>query len=406
VLTLINALQPLYIVNILVGLTLAFCLCAVAFGRDRDLLFWAAGFGLFAVAFTLFGLRNEIPSIVSVVGGNGAMALMFAMFTEGLCRLYGFRLSRWLIWTAPLLAVVGFGWFHDEFERRIALGVVVSLYHSVLVMYLIIRSLFVSFGRGRWIIFSAVAAYAVMFLIRAGLVMSGASQGDSFLTPGLEQSVYFSIATVSSVMFAIGLLVVYKERAESAAWHQAHHDPLTAVGNRRVLKQRLQALSGRRSNGHDYSALLLLDLDHFKDLNDGYGHALGDQLLVHVADRLRRSISHSDAVVRLGGDEFVVVLDQLGSEQANARERAALVAQRILQQICQPYLLELSADPGHTQPQIEYKITASIGVAVFFSHSFSHEDVLRAADIAMYKAKQAGRNTFYMDLSQRLNPDD
>tara|TARA_R110002072_G_scaffold170552_2_gene324146 strand:- start:76775 stop:77980 length:1206 start_codon:yes stop_codon:yes gene_type:complete len=396
-LTLINALQPLYIVNIAVGLTLALCVTFVATGRDRELLFWASGFALYALAFTLFGVRTEIPNVISVVGGNASMTLMFALFTEGLCRLYGFNVSRWFIWAVPLLGVVGFGWLANDFDGRIALGVVVTIYHSILVLYLVIRSLHSADGRGKWIIFTAVAGYALMFLVRAALITAGISQGDSFLAPGVEQSIYFSIATVSIVMFAIGLLVNYKERAETAAWQQAHHDPLTSVGNRRVLQQRLRLLSQQPSETTFYCGLTLLDLDHFKELNDTYGHALGDQLLIHVAERLKSSVSSTDAVIRLGGDEFVILLERLDTDAHGARDKAMQVASRVLDQISQPYQLKTTdADTGELK-FLNYQISASIGVEIFSCAGFDREDVLRAADVAMYKAKQSGRNAIYCD---------
>ncbi|ALO45737.1 GGDEF domain-containing protein [Pseudohongiella spirulinae] len=399
-LTLLNALQPLYIVNILIGMTLAFCVSFVAAGQHRDLMVWASGFALYALAFALFGLRTEIPPFLSVVGGNAAMAIMFAMFSEGLCRLYGFSVSRWIIWVMPALAVVAFAWYHDDFERRVQVGVVVSSYHSLLVLYLIIRSVMSGHGRGRWIIFAAVATYALMFLFRSILVVSGVSRGDGFLAPGIEQSIYFSIAAVSIVMFAIGLLVIYKEKAEAVALQQAHNDPLTAIGNRRVLKQRLQELSGRPTEGPMYCALLLLDLDHFKDLNDTYGHALGDQLLVHVAERLKRCVNHTDTVIRLGGDEFVVILDHLGCDESEARSKSESVARRILDQICQPYRLKLTSEQTNETEDLNYRITVSVGVALFSCRGFNHEDVLRQADIAMYNAKRVGRNTYHLDICQ------
>jgi diguanylate cyclase (GGDEF)-like protein len=395
VLTLINALQPLYLVNIAVGLTLTLCVAFVAAGRERDLMVWAAGFGLYALAFVFFGLRTELPNTVSVIGGNASMALMFALFTDGLCRLYGFKISRLLIWALPLLAVAGFALLRNNFEGRIVLGIIVTCYHSVLVTYLVTRSLFSVIGRGKWIIFSAVATYALLFLIRAVLVGTGISPGDSFLEPGMEQAIYFTIATVTVIMFAFGLLVNYKERAEHDAWRQAHHDPLTSIGNRRVLQQRLQQLAGQQGNGSRFSALMLLDLDHFKELNDKHGHALGDQLLTQAAGRLKNCISAADTVVRLGGDEFVVLLEALDDSASGAREKAWQVANRIRQQLCEPYQLQVFRDQGSKPQELRYEVTASIGIEIFRCAGFSRENVLRAADVAMYQAKQAGRNAIH-----------
>lgn len=396
-LALIDAIQPLYLINIAIGITLAVCVAFVATHADRDLFLWASGFALYAMSFALFGLRDTIAGSMSVVGGNAALALMFALFTEGICRLYGVNISRWFIWAVPALAILGFALLINNFEGRIMLGVAVTTYHSLLVLYLVTRSLFGVDGRGKWIIFVAVAGYALMFLVRSALVVSGVSNGDSFLSPGTEQAIYFSIATVTVVMFAIGLLVNYKERAEALAWQQAHHDPLTTVGNRRVLQQRLIALTREQSATATYSGLILMDLDHFKDLNDTYGHALGDQLLVLVADRLKSGVSNTDVVIRLGGDEFVILLEKLDHSQVNAREKALQVARRLLEHIRQPYQLLVTDEKSGELKYLAYTVTASVGVEIFNCSRFSHEDVLRAADIAMYKAKQHGRNDIHCE---------
>tara|TARA_R100001039_G_C1853218_1_gene114403 strand:+ start:5116 stop:6321 length:1206 start_codon:yes stop_codon:yes gene_type:complete len=397
VLTLIDAIQPLYLVNIAVGIALALCVAFVATRADRDLLFWASGFALYALSFALFGLRDTIASATSIIGGNTAMALMFALFTEGICRLYGIKISRWYIWTTPVLAILGFALLTENLEGRITLGVAMTTYHSLLVLYLVTRSLLLAEGRGKWIIFAAVAGYALMFLVRSALVVLGISSGASFLSPGTGQSIYFSIATVAVVMFAIGLLVNYKERAEAMAWQQAHHDPLTTVGNRRVLQQRLIALTTQQAATASYHGLILMDLDHFKDLNDTCGHTLGDQLLVLVADRLKNTVSNTDVVIRLGGDEFVILLERLDPDPAIARDNALHIARRLLEHIRQPYQLLTTDDKTGELKHITYNVTASMGVEIFSGNAFSHEDVLRAADIAMYKAKQHGRNDIHCD---------
>lgn len=389
----VESMQPLYLVNMVLGVTITSCILLVAIGKHRDLMVWACGFALYVIAFALFGLRSELSPIVSVAGGNGALAFMFAMFVEGLARLYRVSLSRWLIWLPPMLSVIGFVILLDDFGSRVILGVISSTYHSILVLFLVFKGLFSTPGRGRWIIFFAIVFHASVLLVRAILVVFGVIDGSGFLSPSTEQTVYLSMSLSTVVMFAIGLLVVYKERAESDAWREAHYDPLTNVSNRRVLKHRLQGLALSHENSSGYCAIILLDLDNFKALNDTYGHTVGDRLLVLAAQRIKHNLDLSDEVIRLGGDEFLILLEQLGNDLDSAELKAITVARRMLEILGKPYKLDV--DGGGEKPtlHLEYTVTASMGIELFQCKDANREEVMSAVDQSMYKAKQSGRNS-------------
>ena len=180
--------------------------------------------------------------------------------------------------------------------------------------------------------------------------------------------------------------VTERKQAADEIEHLAFYDPLTRLPNRRLLLDRLKrALAASTRNGRG-GALLFLDLDHFKTLNDTLGHAIGDLLLQQVAERLTACLRESDTIARLarlGGDEFVVMLEDLSDKDIEAATQAEVVGEKILTTLNQPYQLATH----------EYQSTASIGVALFSGHKQSHEDLLKHADIAMYQAKKAGRNT-------------
>jgi diguanylate cyclase (GGDEF)-like protein/PAS domain S-box-containing protein len=163
----------------------------------------------------------------------------------------------------------------------------------------------------------------------------------------------------------------------------AFYDPLTKLPNRRLLLDRLQQalVSGVRSR--DHGALLFLDLDNFKALNDTLGHDIGDLLLQQVADRLSSCVREGDTVARLGGDEFVVILEDISRKSAEAAAQTEEVCEKILKALNQPYQLA-----AH-----EYTCSASIGATLFRGHESEVETLLKQADIAMYQAKKAGRNT-------------
>ncbi len=182
----------------------------------------------------------------------------------------------------------------------------------------------------------------------------------------------------------VGLFSDITERKQAAdeIEHLAFYDPLTHLPNRRLLLDRLShALVTSGRSGND-GALLFLDLDHFKTLNDSLGHDIGDLLLQQVAERLTASVREGDTVARIGGDEFVVMLENLNESALEAATQAEAIGEKILTALNQPYQLAMH----------EYHSTASIGVALFSDHNQSQEDLLKHADIAMYQAKKVGRN--------------
>jgi len=163
----------------------------------------------------------------------------------------------------------------------------------------------------------------------------------------------------------------------------AFYDPLTNLPNRRLLHDRLQhtlAASGR----HNYhGAVLFIDLDDFKTLNDTKGHSIGDQLLIEVASRLQTCVRDGDTVARVGGDEFVVILEELSEKPSQAAAQTGAVCDKILASISQSYVLN----------DYDYYCSASIGISLFHNQDVTEDDLLKRADTSMYQAKKAGRNT-------------
>ena len=174
----------------------------------------------------------------------------------------------------------------------------------------------------------------------------------------------------------------YKE-AEEAIHTLAFYDQLTGLPNRRLLLDRLQQAFAVSERSNKYGAVLFIDLDNFKSLNDTRGHAIGDRLLVEVAQRLRDCVRDEDTVARLGGDEFVVMLENLSRVDDRAAVQAESVGEKILEALNQPYQLD----------GFEHLSTPSIGISLFRGHGESVEELLKHADTAMYQAKQSGRNT-------------
>jgi two-component system, cell cycle response regulator len=164
--------------------------------------------------------------------------------------------------------------------------------------------------------------------------------------------------------------------------HLAHTDPLTKLANRRLLLEHLKVMVANKAHRDEHGAVLLIDLDDFKPVNDGYGHDAGDVVLVSVAERLARCVRSEDVVGRLGGDEYVILLCDLGADEVAARKLAQLVSHKVIKEVSKPVKVE-----GHV-----IQIGASIGVRLFCAGHADVEKLIADADEAMYIAKVNGKN--------------
>ncbi|MDP2155533.1 MAG: GGDEF domain-containing protein, partial [Sulfuricella sp.] len=182
-----------------------------------------------------------------------------------------------------------------------------------------------------------------------------------------------------------------RKQMEDQVRQLAFYDTLTKLPNRRLLNDRLiQAMAASKRSGC-YGAVMFLDLDNFKPLNDTHGHAVGDLLLIEVADRLKSCVREMDTVARFGGDEFVVMLSDLNADKDESTSQAEIVAEKIRIALSEPYLLIIKHE-GKADTTVEHHCAASIGVALFFNHEASQDEILKWADTAMYQAKEAGGN--------------
>ena len=185
--------------------------------------------------------------------------------------------------------------------------------------------------------------------------------------------------------------ITERKRTETAIHDLAFRDPLTKLPNRRVLRDHLeQVMAASRRNGM-YSALMFLDLDNFKPLNDEHGHDAGDMLLIEVASRLKACVREMDTVARFGGDEFLVLLTELDTDKVESVVKSAAVAEKIRVALAAPYLIQ-NRRKGEREATLLYRCTASIGIVTFINHESDPEEIMRFADKAMYQSKASGRN--------------
>lgn len=174
-----------------------------------------------------------------------------------------------------------------------------------------------------------------------------------------------------------------RKQAEERIHKLAFYDPLTELANRRLLEEHIRHAMRESERNKSFCALMFIDLDHFKQLNDTLGYSVGDELLKQVAKRIRSRVPAEDSVARQAGDDFIVLLQRLGSSQDEAVTNVQQIAETILETIHQPYQLF----------EHRYVITASVGINLFQAHSDTVEELLKRSDMAMYQAKAEGRHT-------------
>ena len=213
--------------------------------------------------------------------------------------------------------------------------------------------------------------------------------------------IYPESVTITAVTGDDGIVTNYvatlhdisaRKAAEEQVQSLAFFDPLTRLPNRRLLQDRLMQAMVASSRSKSHGALLFIDLDRFKALNDTLGHDIGDLLLQQVAQRLLACVREADTVARLGGDEFVVLLEELSDQDAMAGTQAGSIGQKILDTLNQPY--DLAGHMHHSTP--------SIGATLFSGQKDSMEELIKQADLAMYKVKSAGRNALcFFDPAMR-----
>ncbi len=186
--------------------------------------------------------------------------------------------------------------------------------------------------------------------------------------------------------------ITERKRIQDQVQQLALYDTLTKLPNRRLLNDRLAQTLAANSRKRCYGALMFVDLDNFKPLNDRHGHFVGDLLLIEAADRIKSCLRKMDTVARFGGDEFVVMLTELTADKAISQSQAGIVAEKIRVSLSEAYLLTLKRE-GEADSIVEHHCSASIGVVLFIGHDATQDDILKWADKAMYQAKDAGRNS-------------
>jgi len=364
------------------SLMMAVSMAVVGWGRRRDGLGrWAAALLVNAIGHLLIMLRGLIPDVLSVVVGNLMLSSVFVGMIAAVYQFQG-RPVRWaLLLAPPLLVLVFVSVFIDNFPARVSfVGLVIGL-QAVWALLAALSHRHATVGRGQWLLVAGLSLEAVVLGGRALVAISTHSEATNILQSSALQTLTF-LATFSVVLISsVGFVFMSRDRADENNRVLAALDPLTGVANRRSLIAALDRDVARAQRMREPMALMMVDIDHFKDVNDQYGHPAGDRVLCSVVNVLRQRVRAQDLVGRYGGEEFMVLLPDTGLTGA----------EQLARELCKA--VEESRCPADGVPGPGIAVTVSIGVFGGRLESGDSWDMLiAAADRALYQAKNNGRN--------------
>ena len=364
------------------SLMMAASMAVVGWGRRRDGLGrWAAALLVNAIGHLLIMLRGLIPDVLSIVVGNLMLSSVFVGLIAAVYQFQG-RPVRWpLLLAPPALVLVFVSVFIDNFPARVSfVGLVIGL-QAVWALLAALSHRHATVGRGQWLLVAGLLLEAVVLGGRALVAISTHTEATNILQSSALQTLTF-LATFSVVLISsVGFVFMSRDRADENNRVLAALDPLTGVANRRSLIAALDRDVARAQRMREPMALMMVDIDHFKDVNDQYGHPAGDRVLCSVVNVLRQRVRAQDLVGRYGGEEFMVLLPDTG----------LVGAEQLARELCKA--VEESRCPADGVPGPGIAVTVSIGVFGGRLESGDSWDMLiAAADRALYQAKNNGRN--------------
>lgn len=372
-------IPTLLLMTVLVCVLVSLAMVTVAWGdRHEGLQFWAAGLGINAVAYLLFVSRYSVGEVVSIVLGNGLTCVAIGYLHAAVLRFQG-RTLHWpyLMLPAGALTTAMLGLL-DDFEGRVIAASAVIGVQSALILHALHRDRHSTVGRGALLVMAGVGLLLLVMLLRGIDGVTGVVSGETLLQDGTMQTLTFVATFAVALVSSLGFVFMSKERADEANRRLAALDELTGVANRRFIIAALDRDVGRALRTRQSMAVMMVDIDNFKGINDTHGHLVGDQMLRNVVDVIQHRIRAQDIVGRYGGEEFLVVL----------ADTTAQGAQQLAEQLRAAVQETTFGRPGDS-----VGVTVSIGVfGGRLEPGDSWDQIIHAADMALYRAKQNGRN--------------
>ena len=372
-------IPTMFLMVIVVSLTMAICTAALwRRGQPEGLGYWTLALLLHGIAFILYSLRDFAPAYLTILLANLLLISVFALFGEALLQFQRQRMPRlWLWWPVLALTPLFLLWFDSE-AARIVIVAILSSYQAALLLTILYRGRRQIAGRGQYFVMAGVLLGMTIMSYRA--VSTALGMGHLPITSSAPlQMVTFLVSCIVMILTSMGLVLMTKERTDARNRRLALHDELTGLPNRRYSLEVLTRWLAGMERARQPLSLMMLDIDHFKRINDTHGHLTGDRSLQQLADILRARLRTQDHVGRLGGEEFLVILPN--TTASGARELAETLRRSVEQM-----------DPDNDDSSAP-NMTISIGLCTLQADTrLNPEEAIDRADAALYQAKQNGRN--------------
>lgn len=360
------------------SLTMAVALLAVRRERRDGLGMWAVGLLVHALAYGLLLLRGSVSDWLSIWLANVMLSLAFALVLAAICQFRLHPLSWWPMALPVLATALGFAIAKDDYALRLQLSGILISVQFILILWFLWRPQPVQAGAGIWLLSAGLALQITLLLARMLLVLLRGVPAGGLMQPGGTQSLIFMVGFSVIILSSLGFILMAKDRADAQNHYFATHDGLTGVFNRRALMSALERDLARAVRNKEQYSLILLDVDHFKRINDNYGHPVGDQVLCHISQVLATKLRAQDMVGRYGGEEFLLLLPN--TSLAGALQLAEVLRAQVQAVVCNVEGRALA-------------VTISLGVVGGWPQpGASWQPLLHAADQALYRAKSQGRN--------------
>jgi diguanylate cyclase (GGDEF)-like protein len=371
---------------VLVCAMMALSMTVVSWGRENDSLKkWAGAMAFEALAWLLFGARGEIPLFYSITLANTLVVTAQAMKLAAIYEFRGLSWPRWQCLFPIVLAILLMSVLsYSDLRNRIIYGSMIYAAQMVMILLVMYKDTESRSGRAWWLLFGATAVVLPLFALRSLVAFIGNvkfATPETSIAPNPVQLIIFMGLTSLSVLGSMGFILMIKEKADREIRKIAMIDSLTGIFNRRAFMERGEKEYAFSQRSKLPLAVLMLDVDHFKRINDEYGHPTGDAVLVDVAEILASSLRKQDTLGRFGGEEFCIVLPATG-------EAGAMVLAEKLRLAVESTKMQSTKN--------DISITISIGVTVCTatcaSCTESFQKLIDDADAALYLAKNEGRN--------------
>lgn len=369
----------------LVATIMAFCLILVGQFNQRDGLI-TIGFGLLAHALAYVGYTfyGHAPLWFTYGAANTLLSVALAFYGASLFRIVELPVRWWRVFAPAALMLVLMVSLIDTLEPRMLAASIVLMVQCTLIIVWTLRYIPAQ-GRARMLLIIGSSISLIGLGMRVVAVFAGGAAEMRYDVSNLKQTISVSIGTFTAMMISLGLVLLSKERSESLLKHLALRDVLTGILNRRAILEQFSTELERSRRDRSSLAVAMIDIDHFKQINDVYGHLAGDEVICHCVSHLTQRLRHSDSIGRYGGEEFLLLLPSTGPEGAMA----------VLDEL-RASLAEAPAQYGESSIPLRISIGVCCGVP---DDGDTTASLLARADTALYEAKGSGRNALRLAQS-------